>query len=127
MERLDTTNMILIVLAVASIVQILLAIAAMVGAYRAYYATTETLNAKLTPVLVRLEAVLANLEHTSTVMRTRTDDMNRAIDSVGNTASRLSAAVWPRAAMAAGVAGGVVKMIKQWRTRRTSKMSVVEG
>jgi hypothetical protein len=29
--------------------------------------------------------------------------------------------------MAAGVAGGVVKMIKQWRTRRTSKMSVVEG
>jgi hypothetical protein len=118
MERLDTTNVILIVLAAASIVQTLLVIGVALGAMRAYQAATRTLDTRLTPLLLRLEGVLTNLEHTSAVVRTRTDDMSRAIDSVQNTAGRVSAVMWPRAAMVAGVAGGVFGVMKRWRAAR---------
>jgi hypothetical protein len=129
MERLDTTNIILVVLAIASVVQTLFMIGAVIAAFRAYQAATDALDAKMSPLLLRLEGVLTNLEHTSAVVRTRTDDVSRAIDSVNNTAGRLGALVWPRAAVAAGVAGGLMRIVKRWRAaRRTqSNMSIVEG
>jgi hypothetical protein len=121
MERLDTTNIILSVLAVMSVLQTLVFVGIGVGALRAYQMTTQTLDAKLTPLLVRLEGVLMNLEHTSAVVRTRTDDVSRAINSVQGTAERLGAVMWPRAAMVAGVAGGVLGMVKRWRTARRAQ------
>ncbi len=129
MERLDTTNMILVVLAIASVVQTLFMIAAAIAVFRTYQGATHTLDTKLSPLLLRVEGVLTNLEHTSAVVRTRTDDVSRAIDSVNDTAGRLGALVWPRAAVAAGVAGGLLRMVKRWRApRRTqSNMSIVEG
>jgi hypothetical protein len=124
MERLDTTNIILIVLAAASLVQTLVVIGVAFGAFRAYQATTKLLDAKLTPSLLRLEGVLTNLEHTSAIVRTRTDDMSRAIDTVGSTATRLGAVMWPRAAMVAGVAGGVVGVVRRWRAARHAHRDV---
>jgi hypothetical protein len=129
MERLDTTNLILIALAAASVVQTLVVIGIGIGARRAYRAATETLDAKLTPVLLRLEGVLTNLEHTSAVVRTRTDDVSRALDRVQHTAGHLGSVMWPRAAVVAGVAGGVLGAVNRWRTgrRRQSDVTVVAG
>jgi hypothetical protein len=129
MERLDTTNIILVMLATASVVQTLVAIAVAIAGFRAYQAATYALDTKLSPLLLRVEGVLTNLEHTSAVVRTRTDDVSRAIDSVNDTAGRLGALVWPRAAVAAGLAGGLLRMLKRWRAARRmhSNMSIVEG
>jgi hypothetical protein len=127
MERLDTTNVILIVLAAMSVVQTLVVVWVAVRALRAYEAAAGMLDAKLTPVLLRLEGVLTNLEHTSAVVRTRTDDVSRALDRIESTAGHFGAVVWPRAAMVAGVAGGVIGAIKRWRRRAQSHVRVVAG
>jgi hypothetical protein len=124
MERLDTTNIILVVLAVMSVLQTLVVLGAALGALRAYQTVARTLDAKLTPLLLRLEGMLINLEHTSAVVRTRTDDVSHAINSVQGTAGRLGAVMWPRAAMVAGVAGGVLGMVKRWRTTRRAQPTV---
>jgi hypothetical protein len=86
-------------------------------------------DAKVAPSLVRLEGVLTNLEHTTAVVRTRTDDVNRALDTARDTASNLGAVMWPRAAVVAGVAGSVLGAMKRWRTTRRAqpKKSVVAG
>lgn len=129
MEQLETTNVILSVLAAASVVQTLFVIGIGIGALRAYRATTDTLDAKLTPVLLRLEGVLTNLEHTSALVRTRTDDVSRALDRVQNTAGHLGSVMWPRAAVVAGVAGGVLGAVKRWRAgrRRQPDVTIVAG
>ncbi len=125
MERLDTTNVILAVLAFASVIQTLVVIAAAYGALRAYQATTQLIDAKLAPSLLRVEGLLANLEHTTAVVRTRTDDVNRALDTVQDTATRIGSVVWPRAAYVAGVAGGVVGLARRWRATRRAQVKVV--
>jgi len=129
MERLDTTNNILIVLAAMSVLQTLVVIGVAVGAWRVYQSAVQTLDAKLRPLLLRLEGLLINLEHTSAVVRTRTDDVSRAINSVQGTAGRLGAVMWPRAAMVVGVAGGVLGVVKRWRTARRAqpRVTVVAG
>jgi hypothetical protein len=129
MERLDTTNIILIVLAAASVIQTLLIAVAAVAAVRAYQTAARTLDARLTPVLFRVEGVLNNLEHTSAVVRTRTDDVSRAIDSVQSSAGRLGVVMWPRGAMVAGVAGAVLSVVKHWRASRRARLktTVEEG
>jgi len=120
------TNWILLVLAAASVVQTVVIIAIAVGALRAYRETAKLVEAKLSPALLRIEGVLTNLEHTSAVVRTRTDDVSRALDSARHTASHLGAVMWPRAAMVAGVAGGVLGVVKRWRaTRRTQPSGTV--
>ena len=124
MERLDTTNIILVVLAVMSVLQTLVLIGVAIGALRAYQTGARILDAKLTPLMLRLEGALINLEHTSAVVRTRTDDVSRAINNVQSTAERLGAVLWPRAAMVAGVAGGVLGMVKRWRTTRRAQPTV---
>jgi hypothetical protein len=123
MERLDTTNVILIVLTAVSVVQTLIVIGLAFAALRAYQAATRTLDDKLTPVLFRLEGVLTNLEHTSAVVRTRTDDVNRALDRVQSTAGHFGSVKWPRAAMVAGVAGGV---LGAWKRRRAARRSYTQ-
>ena len=129
MNDVAATNWILLVLAGASVVQTLVVIAIAVGALRGYREIATLVEAKLTPSLLRLEGVLTNLEHTSAVVRTRTDDVSRALDSALHTATHLGAVVWPRAAMVAGVAGGVLGVIKRWRAARRTQPSrtVVAG
>jgi hypothetical protein len=129
MERLDTTNFILVVLAVMSVLQTLVTVAIAIGALRAYGTATAALDAKLTPLLLRLEGVLINFEHTSAVVRTRTDDVSRAFNSVQSTAGRLGAVMLPRTAMVFGVAGGVLGIVKRWRTARRAQpqVTVVAG
>jgi hypothetical protein len=126
MERLDTTNLILIVLAVASIVQTLVAVALAYGALRAYHSTAQLLDTRLTPSLMRLEGLLTNLERTTAVVRTRTDDVNRAIDHVRGTATELGAVMLPRAAAVAAVVGGVLGVVRRWRRARP-RVRVVAG
>lgn len=129
MNDLAATNWILLVLAAAGVVQMLVVIALAVGALRAYRETAKIVDAKLTPALLRIEGLLTNLEHTSAVVRTRTDDVNRALDSARHTATHLGAVMWPRAAMVAGVAGGVLGVVKRWRASRRTQPSgtVVAG
>ena len=129
MERLDTTNVMLIVLAAASVVQTLVIVGLAIGAVRAYRATVVSIDAKLTPTLLRVEGVLRNLEHTSAVVRTRTDDMSRALESARHTAGHVGAMMWPRAAVVAGVAGGVLGAVRRWRAGRRAQpdVTVVAG
>ena len=128
MDSVTTTNVILLVLAIASVAQTVLLIAAAAGAMRAYREVIRLVDTKVTPSLQRLEGVLTNLEHTSAVVRTRTDDVSRALDSARETASHLGAVMWPRAAVVAGVAGGVLGAVRRWRAgRRTQRASVVAG
>lgn len=129
MERLDTTNVILIVLAAMSVIQTLVLIAVAMVARRAYQAASLALDAKLTPVMLRLEGVLTNLEHTSAVVRTRTDDVSRALDRVQNRAGHVGAVLWPRAAVVVGMAGGVLGVMRRWRAsrRRQPDVTVVAG
>ena len=124
MERLDTTNIILSVLAVMSVLQTLVSVGGAVVALRAYQTVAQTLDTKLTPLLLRLEGLLINLEHTSAVVRTRTDES--AAQSTACKAARdvFGAVMWPRAAMVAGVAGGVLGMVKRWRTSRRAQPNV---
>ena len=117
------TSFYLIVLAVTSVLQTLVVIGAAVGALRAYQTLARTLEAKLTPLVLRLEGVLINLEHKCAAMRTRTDDVSRAINNVQGTAGRLGAVMWPRAAMVA-FAGGMLGMVKRWRTTRRAQPTV---
>lgn len=126
MERLDTTNAILIVLAIASVVQTVVVAALAYGALRAYHATAERLDTRLTPSLLRLEGLLTNLERTTAVVRTRTDDVDRAIDHVRGTATQLGAVMLPRAAAVAAVVGGVLEVVRRWRRARP-KLKVVAG
>lgn len=121
MNELAATNWILLVLAAASLVQTLVVIAAAIGALRAYRETVKLVDAKLTPALWRIEGVLTNLEHTSAVVRTRTDDVSRALDTARHTATHLGAVMWPRAAVVAGVAGSVLGVVKRWRAARRTQ------
>ena len=50
--------------------------------------------------------------------------MSRALDSARYTASHLGAVMWPRAAVVAGVAGGVLGAIKRWRAARRTQPNV---
>ena len=121
MNELAATNWILLVLAAASLVQTLVVIAVAIGALRAYRETVKLVDAKLTPALWRIEGVLTNLEHTSAVVRTRTDDVSRALDTARHTATHLGAVMWPRAAVVAGVAGSVLGVVKRWRAARRTQ------
>jgi CRP-like cAMP-binding protein len=129
MDSVTTTNVILVVLAVASVMQTALLIAGGLAAVRAYREVTRLVEDTVAPSLRRLEGVLTNLEHTSAVVRTRTDDVSRALDSARQTASHLGAVMWPRAAVVAGVAGGVLGAFRRWRAgRRTQRdVNVVAG
>ncbi len=72
----------------------------------------------LTPSLLRVEQVLANLEKTTAVVRTRTERVDHAIDSARDVASSFGTAVWPKAAVVASVAGGVLGAVRRWRAGR---------
>lgn len=115
MERLDTTNVLLGVLAFASLAHALLLAVLAYGAYRAVRSASHLVDARLLPSLSRLEGVLANLERTSHVVQHNADDVARALTAVGNVATRVSAVMWPRTTLAASVAGGVLGAVRRWR------------
>ena len=78
--------------------------------------------------MVRIEMLLSRLEETSTIVRTRTDDMSRAVNAVQDAAGLIGAALWPRATVAAGLAGGLLNIVRRRRvSRRTPETKVVEG
>lgn len=121
MERLDTTNVILVILVAASVLQTLMLVVLAIGAARAYRAASQAIEEKVSPALLRLEGVLTNLEHTSAVVRTRTDDMSRALDTVQSTATHLGTVLAPRAMLVASVAGGLLSVLRRWRHARRDR------
>lgn len=123
MDGLSTTNWMLGILAVASVIQTCVLLGVAVGAYKAYQLATRAIETKLTPSIMRLEGLLANLEHTAAVVRTRTENVDHALGTARNAAARLGT-VWPRAAVAASVAGGVVGAVRRWRAGRGASESV---
>lgn len=123
MDELSMTNWILGILAVASVIQTFVLLGMAFGAYKAYQLTIHSIETKLTPSIMRLEGLLANLEHTAAVVRTRTEDVDHALGTARNAAARLGTA-WPRAAVAASVAGGVVSAVRRWRAGRGAGESV---
>lgn len=123
MERLDTTNLILIVVAIASVIQTVVVVTAVVATYRAYQEAARVLETTVAPALTRLETTLASLERTSAAIRSRTDDVGRTLETVQG-ATRLGAVLGPRAAVLAGVAGGVLGVVRRWRDRRRARANV---
>jgi hypothetical protein len=118
MDGLGTTNVILGILAAMSVIQTLVVLALAYGALRAYQSTSRLLESKLSPSLMRIEGLLANLEKTAAVVRTRTEDLDQALGSARDTAARVGTAMWPRATVVASVAEGVLGAVRRWRTGR---------
>jgi hypothetical protein len=118
MEGLSTTNVILGVLAAMSVIQTIVVLAVAYGALRAYRSTSLMLESKLSPSLLRIEGLLANLEKTAAVVRTRTEGLDHAFDSARDAAARVGTVMWPRATVVASVAEGVLGAVRRWRTGR---------
>lgn len=90
--------------------------------------TAHVMDTKFAPALVRIEMLLSSLQETSAVVRTRTGDMSRAVNAVQDAAGQIGAAPWPRATVAAGLAGGLLSIVRRRRlSRRTPEMKVVAG
>jgi hypothetical protein len=113
MESLLTTNVMPIVLVVASLVQTALLAALGLALRRLHEDTTRAVDERLTPALLRAERVLTNLEHVATTVRERSDDVSRAMHSVQHAATRVGAVLGPRAAVAASVAGGLLSAVQR--------------
>lgn len=118
MEGLGTTNVMLGILAAMSVIQTLVVLGLAYGALNAYQSTTRLIESKLTPSMLRIEGLLANLEKTAAVVRTRTENMDQAIGSARDAAARIGTVMWPRVAVVASVAGGVLGAVRRWRTGR---------
>jgi hypothetical protein len=118
MDGFGTTNVILGILAAMSVIQTIVVLALAYGALRAYQSTSRLLESKLSPSLVRIEGLLANLEKTAAVVRTRTEDLDQALGSARDAAARVGTVVWPRATVVASVAEGVLGAVRRWRTGR---------
>jgi hypothetical protein len=106
MESLLTTNVMLIVLVVASLVQTALLAALGLALRRLHEDTTRAVDERLTPALLRAE-------HVATTVRERSDDVSRAMHSVQHAATRVGAVLGPRAAVAASVAGGLLSAVQR--------------
>jgi hypothetical protein len=118
MEGLGTTNVMLGILAAMSVIQTVVVLALAYGALRAYQSTSRLLEAKLSPSLLRIEGVLANLEKTAAVVRTRTEGLDHALGSARDAAARVGTVMWPRATVVASVAEGVLGAVRRWRAGR---------
>jgi hypothetical protein len=113
--NLGTTNLILLVMAVVSVLEALLLIGLALAGYRAYTRTMQMLERfeerHVTPLAARANAILDDLRQVSTTVRDETDRANHAIqstiDRVDDTVDKVKGEVRARTSRVVGIVRGV--------------------
>jgi hypothetical protein len=112
---LGTTNVILMVMAAASVLEALIIIGLAVFGYRAYSRSMQVLEGleerHLVPLAARANAILDDLKRVSTTVRDETDRANHAIHStihrVDDTVDRVKGEVRARTSRIVGIVRGL--------------------
>lgn len=113
--NLGTTNLILLVMAVVSVLEALLLIGLAVAGYRAYSRTMQLLEGleerHVTPLAARVNAILDDLRSVSNTVRDETERANYAIqstiDRVDDTVDKVKGQVRARTSRLVGIVRGV--------------------
>jgi hypothetical protein len=117
--NLDTTNVLLGIMAAASVVQVLALIALVVVGNRAYQRIAHTLAdleaRELAPLRQKADVILTNLQAITTRVSDKTERVDQAItdtiDRVDETADRMKHSVRGKVAQATGIVRGVRAVI----------------
>jgi len=112
--NLDTTNVLLGIMAVVSVLEALLLIGVGVGALRAYRRIMTLVNGieerQIAPAMARVNAILDNLKNVSATVQQETERVDHAIratiDRVDDTADRMRSQVREKASRVVGLVRG---------------------
>lgn len=111
---LDTTNLLLGIMAVVSVLEALLLIGVGVGAFLAYRRVMVLVNGiearQIAPAMARINAILDNLKHVSETVKQETERVDHAIrttmDRVDDTADRMRSQVRQKTSRVVGLVRG---------------------
>jgi hypothetical protein len=117
---LETTNILLGIMAVASVLQVAALVVLVVAGHRAYRNVTETVSAlearELAPLRQKADVILTNLQAITTRVSQQTERVDQAIngtiDRVDETADRMKHSVRGKVAKATGIVRGVRAVIE---------------
>ena len=112
--NLDTTNLLLGIMAVVSVIEALLLIGVGVGAMMAYRRVMTLVNGieerQLAPAMARVNAILDNLRNVSATVKEETERVDQAIratiDRVDDTADRMRSQVRQKTSRVVGLVRG---------------------
>src|SRR5687767_6765781 len=112
---LGTANMWLAVIAISSLVQLLIVVGLLVGAFRFYRRMEKTVEQiteqHIAPVSARAHQVIDEVEDVMARVRTFDDDMRRTLsrvgDGVGIAASAVRTRLWPVLGVLRGLKAGL--------------------
>lgn len=111
---LDTTNLLLGIMAVVSVLEALLLIGVGVGAFLAYRRVMVLVNGiearQIAPAMARINAILDNLKHVSETVKQETERVDHAIrttmNRVDDTADRMRSQVRQKTSRVVGLVRG---------------------
>ena len=111
---LDTTNVLLGIMAVVSMLEALVLIAIGVGAFMAYRRVMTLVNGieerQIAPAMARVNGILDNLKHVSATVKQETERVDHAIratmDRVDDTADRMRSQVREKTSRVVGLVRG---------------------
>jgi hypothetical protein len=112
--NLDTTNLLLGIMAVVSVLEALLLIGVGVGAFVAYRRVMTLVSGleqrQIAPAMARVNAILDNLKHVSATVKQETERVDHAIrstmDRVDDTADRMRSQVREKTSRVVGLVRG---------------------
>jgi len=112
--NLDTTNLLLGIMAVVSVLEALLLIGVGVGAFIAYRRVMTLVNGieerQIAPAMARVNGILDNLKHVSATVKQETERVDHAIratmDRVDDTADRMRSQVREKTSRVVGLVRG---------------------
>lgn len=112
--NLDTTNLLLGIMAVASVLEALLLIGVGIGAMMAYRRVMNLVNGieerQIAPAMARVNAILDNLRNVSATVKQETERVDHAIratiDRVDDTADRMRSQVRQKTSRVVGLVRG---------------------
>jgi hypothetical protein len=112
--NLDTTNLLLGIMALVSVLEALLLIGVGVGAFMAYRRVMTLVSGleqrQIAPAMARVNAILDNLKHVSATVKQETERVDHAIrstmDRVDDTADRMRSQVREKTSRVVGLVRG---------------------
>jgi hypothetical protein len=133
--NLDTTNLLLGILAAVSVLEALVLIGAGVGGYLAYrrvMGLVNELEAKhVAPAMVRVNAILDDVKGVTNKVKEETERVDRAIhttmDRVDETADRVKSNVRDKASQLVGLIRGLRNAIESLFGSRSTRRSEAEA
>jgi hypothetical protein len=115
MVDLGTTNLLLGIMAVVSVLEALVLIGAGIAGYRMYRTAMDTIHdlerRQIAPLTEKVNAILADVQEVTARVSHQTERVDHAIsgtiDRVDETAERVKIRVWRRAQQALGIVRGI--------------------